>query len=406
VIYLIDEDAASLDELATSLQREFGHEQVRVTDNPALLLSWIAQSPPALVVTDKRAPLLLLQNADKNPDNPIKNLSILLLITQEEQKTFPSLQNYPALLRPILTEQVITYAEQLLTRSEKSPPGIISIGFVPISILADIVQLHTLSESTGVLQVENLSEKGTIHFSQGKIVHAQTHTKTGEAALFDIFSKQNEQFFFQAVNVDQQTINVPNDILLQKIEQMRNGFTSQDRLAVARVGAFSIDEDLADEENGSREQRPARTLTIRRSALLDLHKDPAPSPVPPPGDAPETTTERAERCAARLSTVTGFLSGVVFLHSPAGILKTFANTTPLSPNSAGLLGLLSHGQKLLTVLGESAASDIIFTTSEQYHIIRPFSSEGLAFYAIFDRARTNLGFTRLALAEAETELQR
>jgi hypothetical protein len=79
-------------------------------------------------------------------------------------------------------------------------------------LLPDIVQLVALGKKTGELRLRTAAEQknGSLYFEQGKIIHAVSGEKNGEAALLEIAGWHNASFSFLADQLsDKRTMEKP-----------------------------------------------------------------------------------------------------------------------------------------------------------------------------------------------------
>jgi predicted regulator of Ras-like GTPase activity (Roadblock/LC7/MglB family) len=106
-----------------------------------------------------------------------------------------------------------------------------------------------------------------------------------------------------------------------------------------------------------------------------------------------------------LQKIDGFLAGSLVDANSGMLLSSVGeNNFDIGKASAGqaealqILSLVGIGNQLL--------EDVLFTLTDQYHIIRPLSSDQKIFlYVIMDRAKTNLGMARIEIKNIETEIK-
>jgi DNA-binding response OmpR family regulator len=84
----------------------------------------------------------------------------------------------------------------------------------------DLIQLKCLARATSLMQFTTVQQRGTLHFRDGEIVHAEVGDLTGIAALQEIFSwrKGNVREYAPDLSVEP-TIDCPWQSLLMQVAQ-------------------------------------------------------------------------------------------------------------------------------------------------------------------------------------------
>jgi predicted regulator of Ras-like GTPase activity (Roadblock/LC7/MglB family) len=74
--------------------------------------------------------------------------------------------------------------------------------------------------------------------------------------------------------------------------------------------------------------------------------------------------------------------------------------------AAGNSEVVNAKNKIMQKLGlKGGIEDILITLTKQYHIIRPTATqEGVFFYLVLDRSRSNLALSRMAVQNVEKKL--
>ena len=67
--------------------------------------------------------------------------------------------------------------------------------------LTDVVQLLHVNRKTGMLQVGTGKLSGVLYFSQGEVIHAESHSARGEMAAFEILEWVSGQFEFLTTQI-------------------------------------------------------------------------------------------------------------------------------------------------------------------------------------------------------------
>jgi hypothetical protein len=87
----------------------------------------------------------------------------------------------------------------------------------------DILQMCCLSKRSGAVQMVSGSNVGTAYLRDGQMVHAQTATECGDAALFEIVSWGEIEFAYdRSVHAGVETIKKAwNALLIDALEEER-----------------------------------------------------------------------------------------------------------------------------------------------------------------------------------------
>jgi CheY-like chemotaxis protein len=389
VIYLVDDERELLESLDVLLKREFGAAKVRSTTEPEEARRWLEQERPEVMITDFRMPnysgLDLLAFATQRWGS----LPVILItaFASPEINDLTKLGTFKYLPKPFQPQQLISTVRSLTDVKRQGFDG-----FITVSMLADVIQLHALAGSTGALYIDTHEGSGSVWFSGGKISHAVTASGKGSSAFYDIMRWRGGNFRFEPSAPPETSITVSNNELLLEAYRLRDEALYAAQHQVIQGGSFSIAED-ADELFFD-------TLNFPGAEDEEEATKPSASAAMP------AVSDRSREAMERLSRLAGFLAGGTF-HRQSGELLSGVRESGLKLSSAraSLEAFVRAGVALLQVLRESSAEDAIITTSEQYHIIRPLAATpGVALYAIFERARVNLAFTRIALAELEKDL--
>ena len=101
--------------------------------------------------------------------------------------------------------------------------------------LADLIQLISASQKTGVFSVQNGSDQGQIFLEDGKIVHGSKENLTGNEAVYDIASWDNGEFVFTSgVEPPDKTITDSNNQLLMEAARRQDEW----RLLSQKIGSM------------------------------------------------------------------------------------------------------------------------------------------------------------------------
>ena len=71
-------------------------------------------------------------------------------------------------------------------------------GAISLPLLPDLIQIYTVSLANGALTIRRGTERGTIWFEHGQMVHAECSGIHGEEAVYRMLQWHNGQFFLDA----------------------------------------------------------------------------------------------------------------------------------------------------------------------------------------------------------------
>lgn len=364
-IFLVDDEKELVDPLSMLLRREFGDESLRSTSDPFEAKRWLETERPSVLLTDVRmsgfSGLDLLSIASSRWGS----IPIILMTAYADEALDDLVRfgTFKYLPKPFQTKQLISMLRGILSAPKDSFGG-----NVVVSMLADVIQLHTLAWSTGALYIDSEEGGGSIWFSKGQIIHAATVGSRGEVAFYELIRRRGGAFSFVPDRTTAPTIQAKNSELLleayrRRDEAMRPPEEHGDE-------DFDIAFDLIDEPEGTEEIN---------------------------GNVQERLT--------LLEGVSGFIGGCLVDLESRTCLGSLGMESAQDTLASSLSRVLSAEKRARERLGTSAPEEILSCLSTQYHLLRPIKSrEGHLLYAIFDRAKTNLAFARLSLQEAEKDL--
>ena len=204
-IILVDDETDLLESLAGLLTREFGAFTVKSTTNPHQAKEWLEAERPSLLVTDVWMPGLSGLDLISCSSERWENVPIILMTAyaSEDVETLIRKGTFKYLPKPFRNQQLVAMVRDIVTRRVNFG------GVAPVSILSDVIQLHLLAKSTGVLSVSIEGESGAIWFHKSQIVHAVTTKLRGEAAFFEIFGWRGGRFSFSPQETTTKTIQTP-----------------------------------------------------------------------------------------------------------------------------------------------------------------------------------------------------
>ena len=215
-IVLVDDEQDLLESLTRILQREFPHVSIRGTIQPVEAKQWLEQERPTLLITDVRMPEisgLELLSLVSEQWGVVPTIIMTAFASQELDEAL-KLGTFHYLPKPFRNQEFLRLVRRVLEENKDNEPSSGFAGTVAVSMLADVVQLHSLAGSTGVLEVSTAKQKGQIFFAKGRIVHAEDGQVEGREAFNHILAWKSGRFAFLRQRVHKETIHVPSSELL------------------------------------------------------------------------------------------------------------------------------------------------------------------------------------------------
>ena len=109
---------------------------------------------------------------------------------------------------------------------------------------------------------------------------------------------------------------------------------------------------------------------------------------------------------SQLIAVDGALCAAIVDSSSGMLLGSAGGGVDMELAAAGNTEVVRAKTKTMRALGlDDVIEDILITLGKQYHIIRPSSrKEGVFFYVVLDKARSNLAMARRKVQDVDKEL--
>jgi hypothetical protein len=225
--------------------------------------------------------------------------------------------------------------------------------------VADLIQHNCQDRKTARLIIEQNGQQATLFFKDGAIPHATLDELEGEEVIYRTLNWHDGQFTLEA-GLEPETVTITRSwsgLLLKgaqrldEIQQQPSTFTSE------------------------KEHHPMANINDTLAAIMKLDGTIA---------------------AALVDWSSGMTLGTIGSNSKFDIDIAAAGNTNVVRSKLDVM-------KDLKLKG--AIEDILITLSEQYHLIRPLSSNpNLFIYVALSRAKSNLGLARHKLAEIEKDL--
>ena len=176
------------------------------------------------------------------------------------------------------------------------PPATGFEAFLQNANLQNLMQIESLSRTTGVFQVLSLGRRGYLHMARGELIHAETGTLVGEAAALEIRSWNAGQLETSARPLSATTtIHTPLQALLLQLAQ------GQDEAVESVRRPPVVRSRVPDEDKPTEPHLPAPGVEAQ----------PRPASVPPPRSSrqPPPLPPRIERDMANVTMVVLSASG-------------------------------------------------------------------------------------------------
>ena len=108
-----------------------------------------------------------------------------------------------------------------------------------------------------------------------------------------------------------------------------------------------------------------------------------------------------------LMTVDGAICGAIVDSTSGMMLGSIGSGVDLEVAAAGNTEVVRAKLKTMRMLNlNDQIDDILITLGKQYHIIRPVAAnEGVFFYLVLDKSRSNLALARRKTVDVEKELK-
>jgi len=428
-VILVDDEKDLCDSLSRVLRREYPEVTIRGTSDPTKAKTWLLEERPGLVITDIRMPeisgleLLALVN-DRWGTVPT---IIMTAFASPELDEVLELGTFYYLPKPFRNQSLIHMINRIVGNYSKEEGNATPSQNANGSLLADVVQLHALASSSGVLEVLTAKNHGQIHFSKGTIVHAEEGPHEGQTAFNNILSWRGGKFSFSRSKVDGKsqptTIKMSSSKLVQNALQMlerqsmhgsfvqsttENGsleklyqrVASRELLAVTQKQAHTEQEVPVQQFSNpqiSSPQEPSTGLRADKGNMSFSYLCPS----------LEGLSHNVDACLEQLGKLRGFISACVVDLKERSILAALGDTElPWKKVINDQKFLLFEAPSLFHRTNQfGTVEDLILTYENHFHVLRPCRQHRNIFFStLLRREASNLALVRITLAEAEQQL--
>lgn len=205
-ILLLYKDRQSLARLSRTLEN-VGHKVFDVDDTSKAIELLREESAEMVIASDEfRNPdVFELCQLIKEDDNLLHRSTKFLVISSKETPQAKKKANEAKVdelipepfTLPILVDRI----NSLLSAENHQAPGTELSGSIAQTGLVDILQLIEFSAKNGVLTVSSGMRRGTMTFAMGQLIKARVGKIHDEAAVYEMLSWKEGDFFFQALDM-------------------------------------------------------------------------------------------------------------------------------------------------------------------------------------------------------------
>jgi hypothetical protein len=263
------------------------------------------------------------------------------------------------------------------------------IGSFALSQLMDVVQLHLLTQSTGILHVYYGLREAQIHFENGEVVHAVCSGAEGESAFIMVMAVRQGSFMFAPQAVHARTIRASMlNLLLGATSKESDDDPWSDE---GELELFGPTNAVRFKQFKERIESGVYEITSKHGEL--------------PKDAPLLDTAAVPEALESLRGVSGFMWAALVQRNHDVKHLCSASTGPdlatVHQAFKAMPGLLDATLKSGDIL-----EDTMMITPDCYVLSRPLSQQrGASLVLVLDRKSALLGLARLKLGVVEDKLR-
>jgi len=271
-------------------------------------------------------------------------------------------------------------------------------GAISLPMLPDLIQVYTLTQTTGALGIRCGDRLGTIWFDRGKVVHAICGDQSAEAAVYEMLSWPDGAFV-----LDQKTEPAETTITDSWQAMLLEGYRLLDEAAretkpTERAESGTLASRVAEPADSVSKETPKATNVLRGN-----WQHPASDKESSHGTSHKKSTQQGK--LSKIVSLEGFLS-VCLVDSDNGLVllsEGEVDPTLLDLAAANNADVVRAERETIANLGlEDEVGDILITLATEYHLIRPLSHKSnLFFYLVLDKHRGNLAMARFVLSDVE-----
>lgn len=218
-VLIVDDEPSLLLSIESGFNDHLDHFKVVTAGNGEEALETLESQDIDLVITDLRMPVmdgfeLLAAMSSDYPDIP--NIVMSAFGTPKIEDHLKSLGTFQFLDKPLdfdALEECITSALEALDEQEGSITGL---------SLGNFLQLIEAEQKTCTLSVfNNSTNKGTLHFAEGKILDASTGDLTADGAVIEMVTWDNVKISLLELAIDPSENKITSELILLLMEGAR-----------------------------------------------------------------------------------------------------------------------------------------------------------------------------------------
>lgn len=402
-VFYVDDQEDIVWSTSKLLAREGGDLEVVGFTEPVAALEALEKRPPDVLVTDLRMEgmtglELLVASRKVVPDLPVIVVTAYGGAHVTDALQGRSLVEY--LEKPLRAKHLIETIDRLLARGRGFS------GSISLPMLPDLIQVYTLSQTTGALGIRRGSRSGTIWFDRGKIVHANCGDQIGEAAVYEMLSWQGGEFSLDSDRrPTERTITGSwQEVLLEGCRLLDEASGTP---ALPELLEEGEDEDFSSEVAVPPDWQPGRGVLQASPVALASGEDQPVAESSEGNGAPPPFRAEAAIELAELADLAGFVGAAVVVGDDVRFVEASVDSSiDLALASDGSAEVLRAIDDMLgDVPPDDAITDVVMRLRRQFHLIRPLRRPEDSFlYLILDRRAGDLTKARLRLATAEEAL--
>lgn len=255
-VLIVDDEEILTWIMSKTLAKDRKRYEVLVANDCAKALEIMDKGPVDLVITDIRMPGmsgldLLEEIRTKHPETKVIVMTAYGNPDVQREANERGCLHY--LEKPFKIEELRNLILDAIKVSKKG-----FVGRVADLQLTDIIQLNCLGRMRTALSVSKDDMEGMIYFQDGKIVHAQCGSRTGEDALFAILGWEGGDFCtISGAEPPRQSIQRPwQELLIEAMRQKDEGSRQRDQAGgvnLVDTGDQARQEEPEEEEGAEEE---------------------------------------------------------------------------------------------------------------------------------------------------------
>jgi CheY-like chemotaxis protein len=403
-VLIVDDEKLFLASLTEGLASYGGDFQVITANNGKQAIDIMNSHSVDLVVTDLKMPMVDGFQFLVHLINEDFNLPIIVMTafgTPEIENQLKDFQPFGYLEKPIDVQKLADKINDGLSQTDKGHLSGIS--------LFSFLQLLHIEQKTCLMKVKTKNRKGSLFFSKGELLDAESGKLKGEAAALEIVCWEDAEI--EIVNIFRkikQRIHKPLPNILMDAAQLKDE---------AGLATESEPSEFMSENRQDLPEADSKTPTIELQPETQLKPETEKTNISAKPAGLSKTKKREEKILSMANNVNQSLEelmsidgakAVALVDSDSGMaLGTAGGGINLEVAAAGNSEVIKAKHKTMANLGlKDKIEDLLISLGEQYHLIRPLKNHSnLFFYLVLNRANANLAMARFKLSDIEGKVE-